>query len=138
MKTSRLMIAAAVLALTVATAHAAGKANDKPTRLEKNEARLAEMLKGRTAGEPVSCIPQFQSSQIEVIEGVALVYGWGKTLYVAKPDHPNAMQWDDIMVIKRTGSQLCNTDIIRTVDRMSGFTTGVIFLSKFVPYKKPD
>lgn len=134
MNTSRLMIAAAVLALTATAAHPA----DKPGKLAKNEARLAEMLKGRTAGEPLACIPEFQSSRVEVIEGVALVYGSGKTLYVAKPDRPDQMQWDDIMVVRRTGSQLCNTDIIRTVDRMSGFTTGVVFLGKFVPYRKPD
>ena len=42
------------------------------------------------------------------------------------------------MVVKRTGGQLCNTDIIRTVDRMSGFTTGVVFMSKFTPYTKQD
>jgi hypothetical protein len=132
MNISRVMIAAAVFALTGATAHSA----DKPTRAEKNEARLAEMLKGRKAGEPVSCIPEFQSSRMEVIEGVAMVYGMGKTIYVAKPDRPESWQWGDIMVVKRTGGQLCNTDIIHTVDRMSGFTTGVVFMSKFVPYTK--
>jgi hypothetical protein len=130
----RVMIAAAVFALTAATAHAA----DKPTRAAKSEARLAEMLKGRKAGEPVSCIPEFQASRIEVIEGVAMVYGMGKTIYVAKPDRPESWRWDDIMVVKRTGGQLCNTDIIHTVDRMSGFTTGVVFMSKFVPYTKQD
>lgn len=134
MKTSRLTIAATVLMFAGATAHSA----DKPTRAEKNEARLAELLKGRTAGEPVGCIPEFQSSRLEVIEGVAMVYGSGKTLYVAKPDRPDTVQWDDIMIVKRTGGQLCNTDIVRTVDRTSGFTTGVVFLNKFVPYSKPD
>jgi hypothetical protein len=134
MNTSRMLIAAAVLMSAGAAAHSA----DKPTRTEKNEARLAEMLKGRTAGEPVTCIPEFKSNQVEVLEGVALVYGVGKTLYVAKPDHMDSMQWDDIMVVKRTGGQLCNTDIVRTIDRNSGFTTGVVFLSKFVPYRKPD
>ena len=50
MNKSRLIIAAAVLAFTGALAHAA----DKAERLARHEARLAEMLKGRTAGEPVS------------------------------------------------------------------------------------
>jgi hypothetical protein len=134
MNTSRLLIAATVLIFAGAAANSA----DKPTRLEKSEARLAEMLKGRTAGEPMSCIPEIHSGRVEVLEGVAMVYGQGKTLYVAKPDLMNSMQWDDIIVVKRTGGQLCNTDIIRTVDRMSGFTTGVVFMSKFVPYTKQD
>lgn len=134
MNTSRLMIAAAVLALAAAAAHAA----DKPTRNEKNEARLAKMLEGRTAGEPVSCLPEYQTSRLEVIEGVGLVYGAGKTVYVARPADPDSLRWDDIVVINRTGGQLCHTDIIRTIDRLSGFTTGAVFLSKFVPYRKPD
>ena len=134
MNTSRMTIVATLLMFAGATAFSA----DKPTRAEKNEARLAELIKDRTAGEPVGCIPEFQSSRLEVIEGVALVYGSGKTLYVAKPDRPDTVQWDDIMIVKRTGGQLCNTDIVRTVDRTSGFTTGVVFLNKFVPYSKPD
>jgi hypothetical protein len=134
MNISRLIIAATVLAFAGATAYSA----DKPTRTEKSEARLAELLKGRTAGEPVACIPEFQSSRLEVLEGVAMVYGIGKTIYVAKPDRLESTQWDDIMVVKRTGGQLCNTDIVRTVDRTSGFTTGVVFMSKFVPYTKQD
>lgn len=134
MNTSRLIIAAAVLAFAGATAQAA----DKSERIAKNEARLAELLKGRVAGEPVSCIPEFKSSSVQVLEGVGFVYGTGSVIYVAKPDRLNDMQWDDIMVVKRTGGQLCNTDIMRTVDRMSGFTTGVVFLSKFTPYRKAD
>ena len=134
MRTSRLFLAAAVLVFAGATAFAA----DKAERLAKNEARLAKLLEGRTAGEPVSCIPEFQSSKVEVIEGVAFVYGVGKTIYVAKPDQPDSMQWDDVMVVKRNAGQLCNTDIVHTVDRMTGFMTGVVFLSKFTPYRKPD
>lgn len=134
MNKSRWIIAATMLVFAGATAYAA----DKPTRIEKNQARLAELLKDRVAGEPVGCIPDFQSSRVEVLDDVALVYGWGKTIYVAKPDRPDTVQWDDIMVVKRTGGMLCNTDIVRTVDRNTGFTTGVVFLSKFVPWRKPD
>jgi hypothetical protein len=134
MNTVTKLIAAAVLLIAGATAPAA----DKPSRAEKNEARLAELLKDRTAGKPVSCIPAFEADKLEVIEGVAMVYGRGKTLYVARPSNPQSMRWDDVVVINRTGGQLCHTDIIRTVDRMSGFTTGVLFLDKFVPYKKQN
>ena len=96
------------------------------------------MLEGRTAGEPVSCIPAFQANDLQTFEGVAMVYGRGDTLYVSRPSNPQSLRWDDVIVIKRHGGQLCNTDIIRTVDRMSGFTTGALFLEKFVPYKKQD
>jgi hypothetical protein len=132
MNTSRLIAAAAVLALAGA-AHAADKVDKK---LEKNQARLAQMLEGRAAGEPVSCIPLVKSNRLEVIEGVALVYDSGDTLYVGKPKDPTTLGRDDIVVIDRFGSQLCDTDIVRTVDRNGGYFTGVVFLNKFVPYKK--
>jgi len=132
MNTFRLIAAAAVLALAGA-AHAADKVDKK---LEKNQARLAQMLEGRAAGEPVSCIPLVKSNRLEVIEGVALVYDSGDTLYVGKPKDPTTLGRDDIVVIDRFGSQLCDTDIVRTVDRNGGYFTGVVFLNKFVPYKK--
>ena len=127
-----------IASVLMLAAGAAALAADKPTRAEKSEARLAELIKGRAAGTPVNCIPGFKSDQLEVIEGVALVYGRGDTLYVARPSNPQSLRWDDVIIINRTGGQLCNTDIARTVDRMSGFTTGVLFIDKFVPYKKPD
>lgn len=130
MNTSRLIIAAALLALT-----GTAIADD---RQEKNEARLAERLKGRTAGEPVACISTFKSTRLQVIDRVALVYDAGDTLYVARPTDPDMLREDDIVVIERFGGQLCHTDVVRTVDRMSGFVTGVVFLGKFVPYKKQE
>lgn len=130
MNTSRLIIAAAVFALA-GLANAAGKT-------EKNEAVLAQMLEGRTAGEPVTCVPAYQSNRLKVIEGVALVYDSGDVLYVARPTQPDALGRDDIIVIDRFGGQLCHTDVIRTVDRMGGYFTGVVFLGKFVPYRKKN
>lgn len=135
MTTVKPLIAAALLLVAGTTAQAADK---KPTRAEKNEARFAELLKGRTAGKPVSCLPSFQTNDLEVIDGVAMVYGKGDTIYVARPTNPQSLRWDDVVVINRVGGQLCHTDIIRTVDRMNGFTTGVVILEPFVPYKKQE
>jgi hypothetical protein len=129
MKIHGLMMAAAALLLTGAAVNAADTA-------KKNEARLAQMLDGRTAGEPVACIPAPKGDKLEVIEDVALVYDAGDTLYVARPSDPTALGRENIVVINRFGGQLCHTDVVRTVDRTGGYTTGVVFLSKFVPYSK--
>jgi hypothetical protein len=128
MKTPSWFIAAAALALTAA-AHSAGKA-------EAGESKLARMLEGRTAGEPVSCIPSFKGTRFEVIEGIGMVYKSGDTIYVARPTNPESLGRDDVLVIDRLGSQVCNTDIVRTIDRTGGYFTGVVFLGKFVPYTK--
>lgn len=131
MKTAQSISSAALLVLLGAAAVAAGKS-------EENESRLAKMLEGRTAGEPVNCITAFRSEKLQVIEDVALVFDAGDTLYVARPTNPDALRRDDVVIINRFGGQLCHTDIIRTVDRQGGYTTGVLFLEKWVPYSKKD
>jgi hypothetical protein len=129
MKTLATILAGAALVLGGAGAASAKSA-------EENEAKLARMLEGYTAGEPVSCISALHSTRIEVIEEVGIVYDAGDTIYVARPTDPRQLGRNDIVVIDRFGGQLCNTDVIRTVDRYQGFTTGAVFLDKFVPYTK--
>jgi len=133
MNTSGRIIATAVLALAGAAALSAANAEK---RVQENEARLARMLEGRTAGEPQSCIPILRPKQFEVIEGVALIYDSGDILYVARPTDPETLRRDDVLIVDRHTSQLCNSDVVRTVDRNNGFVTGVVFLKQFVPYKK--
>jgi hypothetical protein len=131
MRTLITLLAGAALALTGATA-----ATAKPTLAEKNEARLARMLEGRTAGEPVNCISALRNNRIEVIEHIGIVYDAGDTIYVARATHPHMLDRWDVPVIERFGSSLCTTDIIRTIDRSGGHITGAVFLEDFVPYTR--
>ncbi len=131
MKTAKIALAAALLATTVSASAATDSA-------AKGEAELTKMLAGRTAGKPVSCVPtQLDGSHMRIISGTAIVYDAGSTLYVARPDDPKSLDSDNILVINRFGSQICKQDVIKTVDRYSGFMTGVVFLGDFTPYKKP-
>jgi len=139
MNTSRLIIAAAVLALAGTAVHSADQTEKKPEkRFQKSEARLAQMIEGRTPGEPVSCIPVLRPQQFEILEGVALIYDSGDTLYVARPTDPEVLRRDDVVIVDRHTSQLCDSDVVRTVDRNNGYVTGVVFLTKFTPYKKQN
>jgi hypothetical protein len=126
--TSILAGAAIALAATAAAA--------SPTS-EQGEARLARMLEGRTAGEPVSCITTMNSNKMQVIDEVALVYDAGKTIYVARPVDPRQLKRNDAIVMDRfSGTQLCVQEPMRTVDRYDGYPTGAVFLKEFVPYTK--
>ena len=129
MKTLVMILAGAAIALTGTTAALA-------RTQEQNEAKLARMLEGRTAGEPVSCISALNSNRMEVIEHVGIVYDAGDTIYVARPTDPRQLGRNDVVVIDRHSSRLCTSDVIRTVDRYQGYTTGAVFLDKFVPYSK--
>jgi hypothetical protein len=124
-----ILAGAAVLAMGASAASA-------ETLAEKGEARLAKMLEGRTAGEPVSCITAIRSNGLRVIEHVGVVYDAGKTIYVSRPSDPKSLGPWDVPIFERLGSQLCKTDLVRTVDRTNGFVTGVVFLGDFVPYTK--
>ena len=125
----------AILATTIAAVLFAGSAPlAAETRAERGEARLAEMIEGRTAGEPRSCITAFDSNRVRVIEHVGIVYEGGDTVWVARATNPRDLDSFDVPIFERQGSQLCRTDIIRTVDRSTGMQTGSVFLTDFVPY----
>ncbi|MGD9810771.1 MAG: hypothetical protein AB7U35_05460 [Sphingobium sp.] len=128
----RSLIASGAMALALIATPAAAA----PTAADKGEAELAKMLEGRVAGKPQSCITAWSGSDLRVIDKTALVYDAGSTIYVARPADPRSLDSNDILVIKRTGGQLCKQDIVQTIDRSSGFMTGVVFLGDFVPYKK--
>lgn len=122
-----------VLAILGALAATGCVSTSAAERAAEGEAKLARMLEGRVAGQPQSCISAWQSRNLEVIDETAIVYDAGNTIYVARPARPESLDSDDILVVERTGSQLCKQDIVRTVDQ-SGFMTGVVFLGDFVPY----
>jgi hypothetical protein len=132
MKTLATILAGAALALTGSAVAAKG------TLAEQGEAKLARMIDGRVAGEPVQCISAMASNRIQVIEYVGLVYDAGDTVYVARATDPRSLGRWDVPIIDRFGSQLCTTDVIRTVDRTGGYFTGAVFLQDFVPYSRAD
>lgn len=127
---------AVLFATAAALAGGATVASAKsPSAAERNEARLATMLEGRTAGEPRHCIAAMDSDKLEVIEFVGMVYDAGDTIYVARARNPRMLGSSEAPIVQRTGSTLCTSDVTRTFDRHSGMT-GVVFLDDFVPYTK--
>lgn len=104
---------------------------------KSGEQRLAEMLEGRTAGKPESCINTLGNRNLTIIDKTALVYQEGKRVWVNRTAHPEDLDEDDILVIKKFGSsQLCRTDLITQADRSTGMYSGNVFLEDFVPYDK--
>jgi len=136
LKLFALVAGGAALALTAGVA-SAGPVS--PLYREKGEARLARMLEGRTAGEPASCITTMRTNQLEVIDGVAVVYNAGTTIWVARPTDPSMLGRNDALVMERfSPSRLCVDEQIHTIDRYDHYRTGVVFLQDFVPYTRAD
>lgn len=118
---------------------AAATAAQAETRAERGEARLAEMLEGyQASGESRSCISASRSNGIEVIPYVGVVYDAGHTIYVARATRPDMLRDSDVPVFERYSSQLCNTDVMRTIDRYNTGFTGVLFLEDFVAFTRVE
>ena len=102
------------------------------------EAKLAEKLEGRVAGEPVRCIPNYRNQRTTIYDETAIVWEVGNKLYVNRPESGlEALDDNDIMVTDTVLNQLCSIDTIRMVDQ-TGFMRGVVFLDDFVPYERVE
>jgi hypothetical protein len=101
------------------------------------EAALANALRDRVAGEPVSCINLHNIRSSRIIDGTAILYDAGSVIYVNRPANgaEELTQWDT-MVTRTTTSQLCNVDTVTMIDRGSHSFSGVVFLGDFVPYRR--
>jgi hypothetical protein len=125
---------------SLATAAAAITLVASPASAERKsgEEKLAEMIDGRVAGQPQSCINTFNSRPLTVIDDTAIVYRSGDTVYVNRTRAPQTLDNDDVLVIRKfgSGSRLCRLDQVSTRDRFNGFYTGNIFLTDFVPYRR--
>ena len=129
----KIMAALALSALVLGGT--AADAREKKTGEEK----LAELLDGRIAGEPASCISTSRSDRLKVIDETAIVYDAGDTIWVNRTKNPSDLDWNDTLVINRLSTQqLCRLDQVTTIDQGSGFFSGVVFLEDFVPYKKAN
>lgn len=124
--------AALALAATGLLAAPAVTAGERLT----GEAKLAKMLEGRVAGEPTSCVNTYANTDMTVIDGTALVFKRGSTLYVNRTLDPDQIDQHDTLVTRTHGSRLCRHDIVYTIDLPMGFYTGNVFLTDFVPYRK--
>jgi hypothetical protein len=131
----RNLIAAATLSAFMLAGATSAVAEEKPT----GEQKLAELLEGRVAGEPQSCISANRVNDLQVIDKTALVYRDRDILWVNRTVRPDDLNRDDLMVINRTSTmQLCKLDRITMTDKYSGFLTSVVLLKDFVPYTKVE
>ena len=101
------------------------------------EERLAKLIEGRVAGKPADCIFTPGNRNLTIIDNTAIVYKAGGKVWVNRTAHPEDIDDNDVLVIKRfDGSRLCRQDQITLADRFTGMFSGVIFLTDFVPYEK--
>lgn len=127
-----------VLAVTLLAALSAGATQPAAAQRRNGEERLARELAGRIAGAPVTCLPLRQTQGSRIIEGTAIVYEIGSTLYVNRPrSGADLLHRDDIMVVRTPEGQLCRSDAVELRDRDLRIHSGFVILDRFVPYTRP-
>jgi hypothetical protein len=132
-------LALALAAPVLAQGQGQGDAESRPAEapISKGEQRLAKLLEGRVAGEPVRCIRTVPNMPMETIGKTAYVFGRGKTIYVQRTRNPEDIDERNALVSQRfSASELCRLDVMSTVDPVLGFFTGAVFFEDFVPYTR--
>lgn len=119
---------------------AAGVAVASPAQADQRrspEQQLERALEGRVPGEPVNCVSLRSVRNSRIIDGTAILFDAGSTIYLNRPRFgAESLDRDDTQIVRSFGGQLCSIDTIRMVDPVSGMFRGSVFLGEFVPYRR--
>jgi hypothetical protein len=127
--------------LLVGAAAIAGCAPTAPVqRTAEARAHLDQLLVGRVAGPPQSCIHQLRTRDMVTIDDDTVVFKVGSTYYrndFRGEGCPSLSRGGSAMVTKSTGGErLCSGEIITIQDTASGMMLGGCSFGEFVPYRK--
>src|SRR6185295_19138781 len=130
----------ALLLIGAAIVGCATTAAQQPIRTAKAQQRYDQLLAGKVAGKPVSCLPTYHQDDMVIIDEQTIAFRQGRArVYV------NHMQGscDNLgggyaLVTKQFGNaELCRGDIGQVDDLQNHFTVGSCVFGDFVPYAKP-
>ena len=129
-----------LLLLTAAIGGCAPYGPEAP-RTPRAEAHLQTLLNGRVAGAPVSCLPEYRSNDMVVIDDNTVLFRDGRTTYRNDFQGGSCARLGSgyyALLTRRTGGiGLCRGDIAEVKDLTNGFTVGSCVIGDFVPYTKP-
>jgi hypothetical protein len=128
---------AAVLSVVASPAAANEYSSETADQFAADAAKLAELLEGREAGEPVRCIRVIPTHQITAIDQTAYVFGRGSTIYVQRTSDPSSVRSHRALAVQRyEAGQMCKLDPARTIDPVFGFFVSNVFFEDFIPYAR--
>ena len=106
----------------------------------KVQQELAMALRGRVAGAPVQCMPNYRSAtQMQVIDDNTLLFHDGGTVYVQHPPGGcrGLKNGGYTLVTRQFGAnQICEGDINRLIELRTGMFGGTCVFGSFLPYRK--
>lgn len=111
----------------------------QPAEPASGPSAFAREVAGLTAGSPQSCIAQWPSTNIRVIDRQTLAYDQGKTTWINRlaAPCPAIEPLNTVIVEPKLGTQYCNGDHIRGLEPGAIIPGPTCFLGQWVPYRRP-
>lgn len=99
--------------------------------------RLNQILAGKVAGAPQSCLANWRAQNMVVIDDNTIVFRESSArVWVQKPRNPcDRLSNPSYALVTRTiTNQLCSGDIAQVVDPSANIMVGTCVIGDFVPY----
>ena len=112
----------------------------EPGRSAEAQAHLDQLLAGKVAARPISCLPHYRANDMIVIDDGTVAFKSGRTIYrndFQGGSCPQLGQVNFALVTKTLGSDLCRGDVAEVRDLSAGISVGSCVLGDFVPYSPP-
>ncbi|MGI8705273.1 MAG: hypothetical protein ACR2JJ_05690 [Sphingomicrobium sp.] len=112
-----------------------------PTPLDaRQQTRLDQLLGGKVAGMPQSCLSSWRTQDMTVIDDSTIIFRESSNkVWLQKPQGPcdRLSSPSYALVTRSTQTQLCRGDIGQVLDPTTNITAGSCVMGDFVPYTRP-
>ena len=111
----------------------------QPERSPAKQREFEQLLAGKVAGPPMSCLPSYRSNDMVVIDEHTIAFRDGsRRVYVNQMQGGcSGLGGANTLVTKTYGNaELCRCDIGQVVDLQNHFTVGSCVFGDFVRYDK--
>ena len=127
------------LLLLAAAGCTAAPPSESPMVQAKAQAKLNQLLAGKVAGEPQSCLPSYRANDMTVIDDYTIAFKENANrVWINKPAGGcNLLSAGPYaLVTRRTTGSLCRGDIGEVVDTLNHIGVGTCIFSDFIPYSR--
>jgi hypothetical protein len=112
---------------------------DQPSPQAQRE--IAALIAGKTAGPRLSCLPNYQANDMQIIDGRNVAFKLGsRTVYMMhlSPGCDQLGRGNYALLAKQFGGMgYCQGDIVHVFDTTNHFTVGSCGITAIVPFGTP-
>ena len=105
------------------------------------QAELAQLLAGKVAQRPMTCLPHYQANDMRVIDEDTIAFrdGPSRTIVTHMNGGCSNLGRPSYALVTHmvASANLCSGDIATVVDTQNGMTVGSCTFSEFTPYVRP-